>query len=156
MILSGAHETVIGGSTPATRNVISANGFIGVDLDGTNDSVIKGNYVGTDKNGTKDLGNVNSGIRIDAVFGLASGTTIGGDTAASRNVISGNGSDGITLDSTQGTRVVGNRIGTTASGTEDLGNDDGVFISAPQGRPLYCARAHKDVLGRMRGFLPEY
>jgi hypothetical protein len=46
VILSGAHETVIGGSTPAAGNVISANGFIGVDLDGTNDSVIKGNYVG--------------------------------------------------------------------------------------------------------------
>jgi hypothetical protein len=129
VILSGAHETVIGGSAPAARNVISANGFIGVDLDGTNDSVIKGNYVGTDKCGPKDLGNVNSGIRIDAVFGLASGTTVGGGTAASRNVNSGNGSHGITLDSTQGTRVVGNRIGTATSGTGDLGNDDGVFIS---------------------------
>jgi hypothetical protein len=47
---------------------------------------------------------------------------LGGTTAASRNVLSGNGSE-VCLFDASGTRMLGNRIGTTASGTGALGND---------------------------------
>jgi len=41
----------------------------------------------------------------------------GGTTAASRNVVSGNGGIGVDLIGASGTKILGNRVGTTASGT---------------------------------------
>jgi parallel beta-helix repeat protein len=116
-IVDGPSETVVGGTTPAARNVISGNPGVGIFVDSSNESRIQGNYVGTDKSGTNDLGNV-EGIFI----GDASGTTVGGKTAAARNVISGNNTDGLSISNSQGIKVLGNRIGTTASGTGALGN----------------------------------
>jgi len=118
-IAGGPSETVVGGSTPDKRNVISGNDGTGVFIDASNANLIKGNYVGTDKSGTKDLGNTSSGVAIED----ASGTTVGGKTAVSGNVISGNDNGGLGILSSQGTKVLGNRIGTTASGTGALGND---------------------------------
>jgi CSLREA domain-containing protein len=123
-IIGGPSETVVGGSTSDKRNVLSGNGS-GIFIQTSSANRIKGNYVGTDKSGTKDLGNQLFGVAIDRV----SGTTIGGKTAASRNVISGNGDNGLIINGAQGTKVLGNRIGTTASGTGALGNDSkGVII----------------------------
>jgi CSLREA domain-containing protein len=126
-IFGGPTETVVGGSTPDKRNVISGNGRLSLFLDGSHGSRIQGNYVGTDKSGTKDLGNAN-GIHVQNT----SGTTVGGTTAASRNVISGNDQTGLTIADSQEIKVLGNRIGTTASGTSALGN--GFFgVSIQQG-----------------------
>ena len=59
----------------------------------------------------------------------ASNNTIGGTGAGAGNVISGNSSDGIdigsfstTLSSGNGNLVQGNKIGTNAAGTAELGN----------------------------------
>jgi hypothetical protein len=83
--------------------------------------------IGTDKGGTKDLGNDSDGVVVES----ASDTTLGGTTAASRNLISANGESGVFLINAQGTRVLGNRVGTTASGTGALGNDqEGVAVAA--------------------------
>jgi parallel beta-helix repeat protein len=124
-IVSGASQTVVGGPTPDKRNVISGNDQCGLFINNSNANRIKSNYVGADKSGTKDLGNASSGVCI----GHASGTTVGGKTAASRNVVSGNDGGGLAIFGSQGTKVLGNRIGTTASGTDVLGNHfDGVFI----------------------------
>ena len=125
--------TVVGGTTPADRNLVSGNVTGGVELgDVGTDAVpsefirVQGNYIGTDRSGTKDLGNGGDGIFLE----VASGAVVGGKTAASRNVVSGNvGGVDIYLDSD--TRVLGNRIGTTASGTGALGNDQyGVFVES--------------------------
>jgi len=126
-------QTVVGGTTPAARNLISGNGIAGVDM-GNNfadlplaKSVrVQGNYIGTDRSGTKDLGNGNDGIFLQ----YASGATVGGKTAASRNVVSGNGG-GVELYHVSGTSLLGNRIGTTATGTGALGNDQyGVYVDS--------------------------
>jgi hypothetical protein len=127
-------QTVVGGTTPAARNLISGNKN-GVDM-GDNDIFsggqpsgsirVQGNYLGTDRSGTKDLGNDLDGIFLEG----ASGATLGGTSAASRNVVSGNGRTGVDLFFDSGTKVLGNRVGTTASGTGALGNDlFGVEIS---------------------------
>jgi CSLREA domain-containing protein len=128
-------QTVVGGTTPAARNLISGNRN-GVEVGDTDaffggqpsSSVrLQGNYLGTDRNGTKDLGNDGDGIFLES----ASGATIGGTTVASRNVVSGNGG-GLDLIFDSGTQVLGNRIGTTASGTGALGNDlYGIFMQGP-------------------------
>jgi hypothetical protein len=124
-IFQGPSGTVVGGSTPAARNVISGNDFDGVFDIFSNASLIEGNYIGTDKSGTKDLGN-DTGVHASST----SGTTVGGTTAASRNVISGNDNFGLFIASSRGTKALGNRIGTTASGEGALGNaDSGIGIA---------------------------
>jgi CSLREA domain-containing protein len=127
-IFGGASETVVGGTTPAGRNVLSGNDDTGVFIGGSNANRIQSNYVGTDKSGTKDLGNKDGGVFITG----ASGNTVGGTTAASRNVISGNDSVGLAIvGGSQNNGVFGNCIGTTASGKGALGNAlDGVLVSA--------------------------
>jgi CSLREA domain-containing protein len=117
-------QTVVGGTTPAARNLISGNARNGVDM-GSNllnspaQSVrVQGNYIGTDRSGTKDLGNSGDGIFLE----LASGARVGGKTASSRNVVSGNAA-GVDFYHVSGSSVLGNRIGTTVNGTGTLGND---------------------------------
>jgi len=91
--VSSATNTLIGGTTPAARNVISANGSAGVLLSGTSaGTVIQGNAIGTDLAGTANLGNKQDGI---AVIPNASGVLIGGAVAGAGNVISFNGGSGV-------------------------------------------------------------
>jgi parallel beta-helix repeat protein len=117
-ISDGPSESMVGGTTPAARNVISGNSDTGILVVNANGNRIQGNYVGTDKSGTKDLGNTDGGV---SMFDTT-GNTVGGTTTTSRNVISGNDLDGIRISGSQETRVLGNRIGTTASGKGPLGN----------------------------------
>jgi titin len=127
---AGAQDNTIGGATASVRNVISGNGHGGVyisDADTTGNTVF-GNYIGTNISGTVALGNAESGIYIG---GGAQNNTVGGATAGTRNVISGNGQDGvrITGSSTMSNTVSGNYIGTDINGTAVLTNAlDGVYI----------------------------
>jgi CSLREA domain-containing protein len=110
-------QNIIGGATPAARNVISGNEVANVFVTGVGNQ-IKGNYIGTDRSGTQDLGFDGDGIKIEG-FGLDN--TVGGTTSASRNVISGNDLNGVDINMSRN-NVLGNRIGTTANGTGVLGN----------------------------------
>ena len=83
-------------------------------------NVIEGNYIGTDYTGTVEKPNIEFGIYV----GDSPNNVIGGTTPASRNVISGNGADGILLfrPAASGNRVLGNFIGTDVTGTSFLPN----------------------------------
>jgi hypothetical protein len=85
---------------------------------GANGNVIEGNYIGTDYTGTAGQPNGECGI-----FIKSPNNTIGGTTPAARNVISANG-DGITIygSAASGNEVLGNFIGTDASGMSYLPN----------------------------------
>jgi hypothetical protein len=118
LTVDGANNT-IGGEATAARNVISGNDRLGIlfeDTGGGGNEVV-GNYVGTDKNGTAPLGNSSFGIAIDDI----NNNTIGGTTAAERNVISGNVGGGVSIYGS-GNRVMGNYVGTDATGTKGMGN----------------------------------
>lgn len=71
-------NNIIGGLTPADRNLISGNRSssvqMGVDVFGANakGNKIIGNYIGTDVNGTSSLGQVNAGIRLAAPVSTSS------------------------------------------------------------------------------------
>jgi hypothetical protein len=91
-------------------------------------NTVKGCYIGTDPTGTMDLGNGLAGIQI---YGGASHNVIGGTTAEERNICSGNGWSGIDVQAwgTEENLIIGNFIGTDATGTVSLGNDtEGVNI----------------------------
>jgi hypothetical protein len=105
------------------------NGFhVGINMVGldTTRNSVEGNFVGTNTAGDAALGNALIGVSISS--GVP-GNTVGGTEPAQRNLISGNGGDGV-LVAGANNRVQGNLIGTTADGTGDLGNSgDGVRVS---------------------------
>ena len=80
-----------------------------------------------------------------------SNTTIGGTTAAARNVISGNVGLGVGIGdggpNITGNRVIGNYIGTDKTGTKDLGNSsDGLSIEDPSDvKPTPSSAARRPV-----------
>ena len=116
-----ATSTVIGGSAPADRNVISGNtGTNGIDIRGAGvtATTVENNFIGTTPSGTTALANL-TGI---VIVGSA-GNTIGPD-----NLISGNSDNGLYIDA-DGNEVVGNRIGTDVDGSVAMANvDDGIEI----------------------------
>ncbi|HXJ66995.1 MAG TPA: right-handed parallel beta-helix repeat-containing protein, partial [Actinomycetota bacterium] len=125
-------HTLIGGTTPEARNVISGNGrdgiYVGVNQVGAYET-ITGNFIGTDVTGSVAIPNHQDGIDLDA----ARNNLIGGTTPGSGNVISGNLRDGIRLENNFGPPedarnnvIRGNLIGTNAAGTAALGNLVGV------------------------------
>jgi titin len=117
-----ATNTTIGGTVAAARNVISGNTSTGISILGASNSgnTITGNYIGTDSSGTIAVGNQGGGF---SIVNGAVNTTVGGTTAAARNVISGNTTFGVHISfGATGTIVQGNYIGTDVSGVLDLGN----------------------------------
>jgi hypothetical protein len=119
----GGSNVLIGGNNVQARNIISGMGFWGVIIQGGTNEVVAGNDIGTDITGMIGRGNGSDGITMDA-----SNSTIGGTTAAARNVISDNGGNGISL-SGSATVVEGNYIGVDATGAGALGNGVGVVLS---------------------------
>ena len=123
---SSSIDITIGGTTPESRNVISGNGGYGVRLNNGSNLVVSGNFIGTDVTGTAPVGNTNYGIFVEA-----NGSRIGGSAPGAGNVISGNAIHGVEISSATGVIVQGNLIGTDATGTFALGNQNrGIYILA--------------------------
>ena len=129
-LAGGAHGFDIVGSQNLIRGlVINRFAWNGVQINtDCTFNVIEGNFIGTDVTGTLDLGNGNTGVLI----GQAANNTVGGTTAAARNLISGN-AEGVTIvdPTATGNVVSGNYIGTDVTGTEAIPNTTGVLLLAP-------------------------
>lgn len=132
-ILSGTRN-IIGGSSPADRNVISGNVWQGVSIHSSR-NVVRGNYIGTDRTGTQAVGNGLEGVFIwpctqPECGGPAQENSVGGPNAGDGNVISGNRNNGVWLEDSDNL-VQGNFIGTDVTGADALGNQhDGVRVLA--------------------------
>lgn len=118
-------RTLVGGTTPSARNVISGNTAAGVWLGrGAHESVIQGNFIGTDSSGSSAIPN-GGGIAFKIHCGdpdcVPTDTLIGGSTPGAGNLISGNRSGGIGLAGIR-TRAEGNLIGTDVTGSAALPN----------------------------------
>jgi parallel beta-helix repeat protein len=115
VFISGASST----NNLITGNLISGNGR-GISIQAPGNT-IQGNLIGTDFSG---MNRVPNAFGIEAV---AANTLIGGLTVSARNVISGNGADGIIFGG-DGSKLQGNFIGTDITGTFALGNGDNGVI----------------------------
>jgi len=157
-VATGANN-LIGGTTPAARNVISGNGSTTSSLGnvvvdkifGSSDpapsgTIIRGNYIGTNAAGTVAVHPQAFLNNMGVVVLFSTGTIIGGSDAddgaqdgnvGARNVISGN-SDGIHTQPIGMTyaadlTVQGNFIGVDATGNTALGNFGAGIVFTPQG-----------------------
>jgi hypothetical protein len=113
---------LVGGLTPATRNVISGNQE-GIQVLGLHDreasgNVIQGNFIGTDASGTFALPNRSDGL----VLEWATLTQVGDTSPEGRNVISGNGFFGVRLLWGSSNAIVGNYVGVDVMGAAVLSN----------------------------------
>ena len=111
----GGNSNLVGGTTTAARNVVSANKLAGVYI--TTNSVgnlVQGNFIGVDPRAPMPSAMRVNGISIDS----ASLNTVGGTTAGARNVISGNTNYGIEVfgAAATGNLIQGNYIGPAVTG----------------------------------------
>ena len=114
----------IGGMVSGSGNVISGNGLQGVYIQGTNGNVfgnvIQGNLIGLDVSGVNSLGNGDAGV---GIVGAAK-NQVGGTSSGARNVLSGNGGEGVYIitNGASNNIIQGNYIGTDVTGTLGRGN----------------------------------
>jgi hypothetical protein len=92
--INGASNALIGGASPASRNVISGNNRHGVEIIGAvaSQNRVQGNLIGTDSTGTLPLPNSSSGVAV-----AANGNFVGGADEADGNVIAFNSQGGIVV-----------------------------------------------------------
>ena len=107
--------TVIGGATPAHRNVIAGNTNGGVNMVATTatNTVIRNNWIGVDAGGSTLLPN--------GSFGIVVGGTTG--TSISENTIAGHANIGVIVDAGRGTTILNNSIYDNANFGIDLGGN---------------------------------
>jgi len=133
-----------------------AHGGFAIELSGSGGNLIQGDFLGTDPAGTTDL---LGGRPLGNSFGIhvlnSPGNTIGGTTAAARNLISGNSGDsgdplqpydpdllingaGIIIDGagSAGNVVEGDFIGTDVAGTRSVPNYSGVILFGTSGNTI--------------------
>ena len=138
-IFDGASGNTIGGTTSDARNTISGNGKastsqysyanLAIYDSGTSNNLVEGNYIGSDSD---NFAGLNAPDTFGAFIGYgATYNTIGGTSSGSRNIISGNTSDGVVLYSsgTSYNRVAGNYIGVDSNDENPLPNRlDGILV----------------------------
>jgi CSLREA domain-containing protein len=134
--IGGTTGTSPGGACTGACNLAAGNNragifMVGVLGNGATGNLVLGNFVGTNLAGTAAISNTSDGVAIQE----SSGNTIGGTTAAARNLISGNGGSGAHLLGTPAATfnnvVQGNLIGTDSAGATALANAlHGVLITA--------------------------
>ena len=112
----GDTNSLIGGTTPLARNIISGNAQDGIAVFLTPTNItIEGDYIGVDKSGLHALPN-----QLDGVYMLGgSNNTVGGTTAGSGNLISGNGQANVNVFGypfSTGIKYLGNTIGPDVNG----------------------------------------
>lgn len=121
--LQWTQTAVIGGSSAAKRNIVSANKALGIFFNtGASGSLIQNNYIGVDPTGAVAMGNGTTGIDTEG----------GSGTKILNNIIAGNQNNGIELGFTSGgpglanAIIQGNRIGVGVNG-EAIGNGVGIM-----------------------------
>ena len=133
--IDGGGNHVIGGTSPAARNLISGNNGFAVEIsdNSTGGNKVQGNLIGVRRDGTSFLGGTSAGMYIDAP-----NNTIGGAKPGMENTIANNFGVGIIVDLAGIRPDTGNRIsGNSIFGNGGLGIDldeDGRTENDPRDR----------------------
>jgi parallel beta-helix repeat protein len=138
LVHGDAGYNTIGGTASGAGNTISGNDRSGVEIaSGASNNLFEGDWIGTKTNGTAALGNVLNGVVITGGSKTTS-NIIGGTVSGAGNVISGNKQQGVYLeDSSSGTLLEGNWIGTNFGGTAVVANLwDGVLVDDVSGTTI--------------------
>lgn len=114
----------VGGTMSGAANVLVANGgsyalschYAIPAFQQTGDNVIEGNFIGTDVTGQVALGGNTAGVFLDS-----------DDNRLRGNVISGNKHGGVSIGG-QKNVIIGNRIGTDATGAKPIPNGYGISL----------------------------
>jgi len=128
-VQTASNNTIVGGSAPASRNLISGNDGDGVFIitgSGGTLNKVEGNLIGTKKGGVGDLGNGDDGVDIsDSINNVVGGTTPG-----AANIIAFNDANGVNIvvvegeaDGTAANRILRNSIFANVGLGVDLNND---------------------------------
>ena len=126
-VQTSATGNLIGGTVTGAGNVVSGNDGTGLSLNGVSANTVAGNLVGLDPTAVTAIPNGVDGINL---VGSATGNTIGGTTAAARNVVSGNSRYGIYLANAVSNQVAGNYVGLNGAGTGAVPNGGtGVYLA---------------------------
>ena len=117
--VQGVSGALIGGTATSARNVISGNTLHGIELvSSATGNSIQGNYIGLNAAGTAALPNTGRGIDMTS---SSNTNAVGGIAVGAGNVVSGNGMDGIRIQTT-GNTILGNYVGLNGAGTAAIGN----------------------------------
>jgi len=111
---------LVGGNSVVKALAIHSFSANGLRFNTLGGNTVEGCYIGLQQNGTTVASNGSNGIIIDNI----PNNVIGGTTAAARNVITGNGANGLRISGagSTGNRVEGNYIGLNRLGTGASGN----------------------------------
>ena len=134
MLILATTDSSIGGTATGAGNLVSGNSSAGIGMNGTlTNTVFQGNLVGTNASGTALISSGSQGIFFTGAGGT--GATIGGTTAAARNVIVGATSYGINLNTglVTNTTIQGNYIGVMPDGVTAAGNGNGLKMQGATG-----------------------
>lgn len=130
--------------------VINRFGYAGIQIQDAENVTVEGCYIGTDATGSIDLGNDRGIMILETVFDL-NNITIGGDTPAKRNVISGNDFRGIDISSGTEIKIKGNYIGTDASGRFSVANGTPIKVFSSGATIGGATQAEGNVISGNRG-----
>jgi len=129
-VANGLHITA--GNTTVRGLVINRFSNSGIFLNSGDGNIVQCNFIGTNLSGTAALSNGDDGL---VIANGAASNLVGGTTAGTRNLISGNGVAGVVIGRTgvaagPNNVVSGNYIGTNAAGTAPISNTfEGVLIN---------------------------
>src|SRR5581483_6525265 len=127
-------NNLIGGTTPAARNVISGNAIAGITIESfgsesgsASGNLVQGNYIGIAADGITPLGNTagsQAGWGV-AILRKASGNTIGGTSAGAGNKIAHNAGPGVGVGGSSGISLAVNNaiLGNSIYSNGQLGID---------------------------------
>ncbi|HEX4439714.1 MAG TPA: S-layer homology domain-containing protein [Thermoanaerobaculia bacterium] len=124
---SGAGLRMTGGGSNTIKAVCVHDFSAGIQIE-SNDNTVVGCFIGTDPTGTTGPGN-GTGV---VITGGTSGNVIGGSSAGTRNLISGNAT-GVQSTGGGANTVQGNFIGTDITGNSIIPNGTGISLTATTG-----------------------
>jgi len=131
ILMSQANSNTIGSTSASERNIISGNLEIGIYTEASDSNVIIGNYIGPDITGLTYFKQGDTLIQANGIeFNTVSKhNRLGGYNTGEGNVVSGNRVYGMVYyGNVSNNAVIGNYIGTDATGNAALPNTTGICV----------------------------